>query len=247
MLTIIDADSLLYYSSKDTIQESIVELDNRISSILLRTKADNFIICLSSSSYFRKDIDPLYKDKRKPSTLKFIRTLKNYLVENYKGLIIQYLEADDIVSWLLNHPPLKEVDKVISAVDKDVIKQNQGTFYNYGKDEFVETSAREAVDFMFTQLITGDSTDNIKGIPGKGEVFAKSKIVPGNVKGNLLTVFSEYINHYGNIPKGIEEFYKNFKTVYLLKKDDEIAEYLDLEVFDINEFINETKNFNLEW
>lgn len=232
LITCIDADSLLYYSSKETIFDSIQDLNSRMEHISLRTKSNKIVIVLSGKNYFRLKSNSNYKAKRPITTLKYIKTLKAYLQEEYKGLIIDSLEADDLVSYFkFNYPNV-----IIASPDKDVLKQTPGKHYNYQKDEFVETSKKEAVDFLFTQLIAGDYTDNIKGIPGKGNAFA-NKVLTKSPEDNLITCFKEYLNHYKTINKSIEEFYKNFKDVYLLKSKEDIEQYLP-EDFNLENFIN---------
>jgi len=228
MLTIIDADSLLYYSSKDTIIESITELESRLTTILTRTGAEGFILCISSSNYYRRDIFPEYKGKRKESTLKYIKTLKNYLLETYKVSIIPTLEADDLVALYKNFAGTKNIETTISSPDKDVLLQIPGKHYNYQKDEFVETSTSEGIDFLFKQVIMGDSTDNIQGIPGKGPVFADKLIKKGELKDNILNTLTAYIDHYGNIPRAIKEFYVNFTMVYILRSNSDITNFIDV-------------------
>lgn len=253
MLTIIDADSLLYYSSKDTIVESVSEIENRLETILNRTNADKFIICISSSNYYRKEVEPEYKAKRLPTTLKYVQTLKQYLFETYKVLSISKLEADDLMGILPTKATLIDQEITISSPDKDVLKQLPGKHYDYYKDEFVKTTTTEGIDFLFTQLITGDSTDGIKGIPGKGPAFAKKVIKPGKLEENLMNTFKAYIDHYGNIPLGIKKFYTNFIQVYILRSQSDITEFIDLtseinwEEFDLNLFINPYTKTKKEW
>lgn len=56
-----------------------------------------------------------------------------------------------------------------------------------------------------------------KGIPGKGIKYAENFIT--NCDKNCLhyevEVFREYLNHFGE-QKGIEEFYKNYKSLKIL-------------------------------
>lgn len=231
LVTCIDADSLLYYSNKETIFESVLDLKSRLETIALRTKTSNCIICLSGKNYFRKKTNSEYKANRPPSQ-KYIQTLKSFLQEEYKVLLIDELEADDLVSYI----KFNYSNVTIASPDKDVLHQTPGRHYNYQKDEFMETSKEDAIRFLLTQLISGDHTDNIKGIPGKGVVFA-NKVLTGSLEDNLVTCFKEYLNHYKTINKSIEEFYKNFKDVYLLKSKEDIELYLPQD-FDIKTFIN---------
>jgi len=68
-------------------------------------------------------------------------------------------------------------------------------------------------------MITGDTTDNIKGIPGKGLAAANSIYEFGKVvkapKFLASSALVKYIEHFGEV-QGIEEFYKNFKCLNLV-------------------------------
>ena len=65
----------------------------------------------------------------------------------------------------------------ICTIDKD-LKMIPGHHYNWvtKKKEFINDA--DAIRFFYTQLITGDTTDNIVGIYGKG-IQAANKILQG--------------------------------------------------------------------
>jgi hypothetical protein len=76
-------------------------------------------------------------------------------------------------------------------------------------------------------MITGDTADNIKGIVGKGISFADKLLLNINDEANIRNlVFEEYINHYGEY-KGIELFYKNYKLLKIIEKDDGFVKIFD--------------------
>ena len=75
-------------------------------------------------------------------------------------------------------------------------------------------------------MITGDSTDGIKGIEGRGEVFAAklfmevlSKIKDTEIESALRTAtLNAYIDKYGE-SQGIFEFQKNYRLLKMLETD----------------------------
>jgi 5'-3' exonuclease len=194
---LIDADSLLYYEmGKETLEEAIAGLDQRLSHILEQCNTASYVGYLTHGKCFRYDVDSEYKAKRSKSNRS---------------------EADDLVSYFsysLNVPT------IICSPDKDVLKQCVGMHYNYGKAEFVHTSPEEALKFLWIQALMGDSTDNIKGIPGVGIKTAENWL-KDRTKDFEGFALKKYVEHYGMI-KGIREFYKNFNLVYLLKTDDDL-------------------------
>ena len=100
-LVLIDADGLIYHSSKDLLQQSIEILDEKINNILLQTQANEYILFISEGRYFRSDISEDYKSNRKkhPSQLKWLKTLKNYLKEQWGAFSMQSVESDDLCAY----------------------------------------------------------------------------------------------------------------------------------------------------
>ena len=202
-LAIIDADSMCYICSKDTIKESIDAIDFLFANIIRETGSTHYYMFLSEGKYFRHSVEPNYKANRKASDLKFVRTLKAYLKEQYYAESFKLLEADDTVAYtrkLAEAGTLVEgedfTDNTICAIDKDVAKQIEGSHFNYGKGTWSATTKKEAYHFLFTQTIMGDSGDNIKGIPGIGPKKAEAYldgVAPQDLIKKTIAAYVEYV------------------------------------------------------
>ena len=73
-------------------------------------------------------------------------------------------------------------------------------------------------------MIIGDSSDNIKGIPGKGKAFV-NKLFEEQTNNLRDLVFKTYLEHFGEY-LGIQEFYKNYMCLKILDDYDiEIPEF----------------------
>ena len=188
MTALIDADSFIYKvgfaleeaidweGDGDTVyypnyKASKTAIDNQIQSIMFATGCDDYELYLTGKSNFR-DSNPLgYKQNRvgmrKPAGFKDI---KEYLIEEYKAIIIDDVEADDIVVSLKSSFP---EDYVLVAQDKDVLYQTEGTHYNYNKDEMITVTAKEAIWFKYYQTLVGDTVDGYKGCYRIGDKKAK--------------------------------------------------------------------------
>jgi len=262
VLALIDADGLGYQSSKESLVESISILDEKIRNIIESTGATHYSIFLSSGPYFRHKIDPMYKSSRGKygTPLKWIKTLKSYLFEGYNGSSMMHVEADDLVSYWYEHPIIVNADentpitvferKILCSTDKDLLKSIPGKHFNYTyvlkekenpnslvKGWWVETSEEEANTFKLMQMLVGDSTDGIKGVEGRGEVYFKNMLVKKPNLG-MLDILSEYIIKYGDA-EGVHEFQKNYKLLHMLDSDkDFVREVLALPSFpNINKVI----------
>ena len=218
----IDADSICYLCSKDTIEESIINVDSIIKDIMDKTGCTSHYLFLSEGKYFRHGINVLYKANRPPTSLKYIRTLKAYLKEKYNAKSYKQIEADDMVMLVkLNGETIDTVKSnvTICSPDKDVLKQIEGNHYNYRTKEFVRTSEVDATKFLWIQALMGDAGDNIKGIPGIGEVKA-TKIIEDSKQTSFdelsTVVLFEYVKYYGGA-SGVYQFQKNFRLVYMMR------------------------------
>lgn len=219
---LIDGDSLAYMAmNSDSFEDATHYIDNLIYDMLLANKCKKYYIFLSQKS-FRKDISTLkpYKGNRKKQENVFLPSLLKYIEVEHNGASVYKLEADDLVSYFKKKDP---ENSIICSMDKDVLYQSPGKHYNYKKKEYSVTSEAGAIWFLWKQVLMGDSTDNITGVPGIGEKKS-SKILGKNylcAKVLYETVLNEYINHFGTI-EGINNFTETLNLVYLLKTDEDM-------------------------
>lgn len=232
---LIDADSLLYYEmGKDTLEEAMAGLDERVHSILEQCNTDKYAGFLTHGrKCFRYNVDPEYKATRR-STVKsvLLPSLKEYAIQKWGFTYISELEADDLVSYFSY---TSDVPTIICSPDKDVLKQCVGMHYNYGKAEFVHTSPEEALKFLWVQVLMGDSTDNIKGIPGVGIKTAENWLKDRNKDFEAFAI-RKYVEKFGMV-NGIDEFHKTFHLVYMLKTNADIERVLGAGYIDLSDYI----------
>jgi hypothetical protein len=220
-LAIIDADSLIYYNmSGDSIQECINGLLEAVSNICVETGSTHYVLYLTGHDCFRYDIAKTkpYKGNRRGEEDKppMFFALKHYMLYTLGAVISPKLEADDMVALHRNKIlATKNNDCVIAAIDKDVLCQIPGRHWNYQKSEFVNTTEDEAERFLWTQTITGDSTDNIQGIPRVGPAGAE-KILDHDYAAETLTA---YVEKFGP-RKGVLMFDEMFQLVAIVQDEE---------------------------
>lgn len=222
MILIVDADWILFnasYVKQDeepkSFDECLESIDFYIESLFEETNAEEYVLCFTSGgNNFRKLIDSEYKANRKGRELPaFFNEMKDYIFNKYNCVHGNGREADDFcASYIKKYP-----DAIVSHVDKD-LNQIVGSHYDSKKKEFYDITVEDANKQLWTQMITGDSGDNIKGIPGKGikfaeKLFDRESIEVGQVTHRQL-VLEEYINQFGEY-LGIQEFYKNYMCLKL--------------------------------
>lgn len=161
-----------------TLEEGVDFVLKQAQHLLEKLHADAYILCLTHPRQFRKVLLPTYKGNRGVKPL-LVDPIRDALVEQHGGIRRPGLEGDDVMGIYATHPTLVPGDKIIVSIDKDM-RQIPGTLYNPGKDTFSVISKEEADYVHFMQTLTGDQTDNYKGIPGIGPVKAAAILDPFN-------------------------------------------------------------------
>lgn len=231
----VDADSLLYKSCAEkikydefgkpilddfgnkikiemTFQESKDIFDDLINNILNKTEATHYIVALTTGKCHRYEIYPEYKanrkDKEKP---KHFHTLKDYCISKYKAIFHNDLEADDICLIYSKNFTNKNDYAYLCSLDKDLLNL-EGTHFNYDKNEWITVNKNEADYFFTTDLLVGQSGDNIKCVEGIGKVGAEKILKSVDLEDSLMLVFGAYLKKYG-WENGVKEFWKNYQVL----------------------------------
>lgn len=217
-IAVIDADSIGFIAHWDSInktfnkplQEILLSVDKIISNILINTKATHFVGYVSyGKSAYRSNIYPQYKANRdhliKPE---YLNDTKHHMVDKWQFKPLFGIETDDVV----NTVRLKTPNSFLCALDKDLLHL-EGTHWNYKTNSWVTTSKQKAIFEFWSDMITGQPSDNIKGIEGKGKQFATTVLEGMNdldlIRGVVLNC---YIDKYGE-QEGIEKFYQNYSCL----------------------------------
>lgn len=137
--------------------------------IFRNTGADQYRLFLGGATNYRYDIYPEYKSHRKNySRPVLLAQAKQYLAEKYNAEIVEGIEADDAVSIVCSNEP----NSVLCSPDKD-LDQVPCMHYDPNKGEVYVIDEDTAHGCLYTQILTGDSTDSIPGVKGIGEKKAQ--------------------------------------------------------------------------
>lgn len=201
MIVLIDADILVYqagYAAEHaqvwddgllTVQadpiKGIEELDDAVRGIVHATEARKVVMALSCPTHenFRRDFYQPYKEPRTDPTKRSAKpilysALRQHVRDTYPTREKPRMEADDVLG-ILHTMLLHRGRSVVASIDKDLLTV-PGLHYNWRKkdDGIIEVTSAEAMRAFFTQVLTGDSTDNYPGCPGIGKVRA-AKLLDG--------------------------------------------------------------------
>ena len=242
---LIDGDSLIYYEmGKPTLEEALESLDGRLHQMFEQTGATHYAGFLTSGRCFRYAAakSKPYKGNRKHGDKPIIfPAIKEYLRQTWGFISVPELEADDLVS-VYNF-----IDTVICSPDKDVLYQNDGTHYNYAKAETIKVDIVEAETFLWKQMLMGDSTDGIQGIPKVGPKTADTWLENVYTPDMPGFVLEKYLEKFGN-HEGISKFAETFKLVYILKTKEDVLRETGIELKELKTITHDVKPLNeKEW
>lgn len=217
-VVIIDADSLIFLAG-NSVQDSRNEalgtaaINNYVYGIFKATQATHYIGFFQSKSFnFRNQIYRDYKanrkDTKKPEWVTFWRPrMKKILKEQWKFTDVSpfNIESDDAVNIAYKKlaPEFDEKDLILAHNDKDLNNiysdhRDAHLWYNYKTKAWFRVRKERSIYFFWSQCITGDAGDNIKGIIGKGKVFAAKLLdeIQKYPRQMFFAVYREYIKKY---------------------------------------------------
>lgn len=135
-------------------------------------------VLLSGPGNFREKIakQKPYKGNRDPSHVPYhYQAIRDYMTAQWGARVISGRESDDEASILAHRALAEGVPYVIATIDKD-LDQVPGLHYDYKRKVFYDVSPEEGRKVFWTQLLSGDPTDNIPGCYRMGPAKA-GKIV----------------------------------------------------------------------
>ena len=270
---VIDGDGFAYavgWNHKDDLFEDGVrrEVDDIVHDILQGTQSSHYVgvlspqgvivetdmeedgtpVLLDMTPNFRKAIAKSrpYKGQRKEKPEWYERlapVIEDQLITKWGFVRTQAgYEADDMVVTMCTVIAAGGGKPICCGNDKD-LRQWAGEHFNV-RTKLLDIISREQAMFnLYTQVIAGDSTDNIEGIPGWGPKAAEKQFVLINKPGIFEESFacatlSAYCQAYTNNPDvGIQKFYENYMLVKLRTDldiqchEEELIHGYDLELY----------------
>ena len=186
---------------------------------------DQFKMAVKGEGNFRNDIYPEYKANRHADPTKrnpFVPQLRQMAVDTGIATAAHGMEADDLLRIWQQECVKNGEDYVICSIDKD-LRCIPGRHYVMNKNDFITMEEHESIRFYYEQLLKGDPTDNIKGIPKVGEVRARKYLEQYGTEAEFQYVVTEaYQGAFGN--DWHDELMLNGRLLYLKKSfDDEFT------------------------
>lgn len=223
-MLLIDGDILLYsscYSSMSKNHDYHTHLYNLIYNficIFSNNSDKEYFSFLSSNENYRKKIDKSYKNNRKEKPIYFQET-REFLKQKFNFIEYPFLEADDCINITKRKffP-----DSTICSIDKDLY-QIDGNHYNLRTEKKTKISIKDSENNLLKQFIIGDSVDNIKGLKGKGKVYAENFLKNNDSKSykeKLRLIYELYNKEFLN-------FYINYLNLKLKSNHPDFENYIE--------------------
>lgn len=189
MISLIDADSIVYiigYNNREHIDDPSADVtvkaacSDMVRTMLTIVRADEYVGVFSPSKTFRNEVYKFapYKGTRTKELIdwkeRFAPVIKQHLTDEWGFVTVPGLEADDVVCALAEYYDQRNEEWIILSPDKD-LKQIPGLHYDYKKEGAVpcRVNHEEASKAFWISMLTGDTSDNVCGIPGIGPVKAE--------------------------------------------------------------------------
>lgn len=224
-------------------------INQKVDKIVEAAKCDDFVLCIEGEGNFRKDFKSRfvdYKGQRSEKPILF-EACRDFFLKKYKGRVIlsEGRETDDtcnIMAWESYQKGVAAKDKIqcdviLAFCDKDLAANSRGWLLNYNKLEngiFWNDSFTQSYNFA-TQLLIGDSADNIPGIEklskitkerfgikvdGVGPATAKKILADCKTEVDLASrVYECYSAMYGEEEGWEERLDENGFFLYLLRHE----------------------------
>ena len=219
MIILVDGDVVAYRAAFSKEGEPLEDAKEKVDGLMddisfdTTSRGEAMEVYLTGKGNFRYDISPTYKANRKDTPRpEHLTDLRSYLVDEYDAVVSQGQEADDLIAIRATE---LAYDCTIVSPDKD-FKQIPCRHYNPSKAEWSVVGEFEALQFFYSQILTGDRADNVEGIYGIGPIKSKRILSDATTEEEL---YAKVLEAY----EGNEELVvMNARLLWLRRKEDEL-------------------------
>jgi len=188
------------------------QVDDTITDLKHDLGADSYVVALTDTTNFRKDVLPSYKDNRKQRRKPMVlNALRDYVLEKHKGVIFKGLEADDVLGIMATEPSNEQ--RIIVSIDKD-LRQIPALVCSDGMN--VDKISKAEADYWFMiQAMAGDATDGYSGVPNVGVKTTQKILGENNVP--LLELWKKVVATYDKAGFSKKEALQQARVAHILR------------------------------
>lgn len=259
-ILVIDLGNLFYYAKPSNLNDellagrfSVVEqFIINLNSYIRIIEPTTVVIADDSISEWRKELYPLYKNRKKTewtdldkahynNRVELIKVIQEYFPIYY--LKIDNIEADDICFLVASK--YKDKNVVVMSGDKDLVQLSQKFYNTKIYDPIIKKIVeRPELDIVRYKILKGDTSDNIKGFPNIGDKTARI----------ILKTKKTFNTWYKSLSEEQLELYKTLKNIICLDKIpqkykdefDELIKNYEFKEFDLHKFENMINEYQFD-
>ena len=224
---LIDGDIIAYraaFATQDLSSEAAEEkVDELMDYIISETidfpfpSPEEFQTYLTGKTNFRFDIAKSHPYKGNRSATEkpiHLGVARERMIDKYSAIISVNEEADDLIS---KGAAALDYNCVVASIDKDML-QLPCWHFNFGRGEWKKVEPIEGTLFFYTQILTGDAADNIKGLHGIGPKKAEKLLAGCDTEESM---WDAVVKAYDN---DIDRIIENARLLWLRRYENELWE-----------------------
>jgi 5'-3' exonuclease len=197
------------------LEESWNNFEKDLNILVEKLYCDDYLMAVKGEGNYRHFIYPSYKLQRTEGNelARFVPAIRRLAVMHGYAIQADGREADDYLRIWARECREADVDYILCTIDKD-LKCIPGRYFNMKKETLEDIDEFAAKQFYYAQILSGDTTDNIPGIPGIGEKKA-IKLLNGSKTDEEFqeAVVGAYISYYGD--KWYDYLLLNAKLIHI--------------------------------
>lgn len=234
MKALIDGDVIRYAvgfaAEGEPVENCLHSVKLMINSILEKTESTSYSCFLTGEGNFREKIATIkpYKGNRPDKKPTHYNAITDYLMSHHNGEMCCGIEADDAmgIEQFADYASKRgeePLSTIICTIDKD-LDMIPGLHYSWSiqrkgvvvrPENLYSVNMDEADRAFYTQLLSGDTTDNIPGVPGLGKARSTTIINSCATEEDMYwTALCEYSKKY---KRPMEALIENAKLLWILR------------------------------
>ena len=220
-IAIIDGDVLVYMSiwKTESLEEGKKKFQEHLDDVCNTVFTKDYVMAIGGPDNFRLDLFPEYKGNRKKAKDNrpdWFDDLKSWASSLEGSVETDNCEADDLVRIWALECDMAGINRVVVSVDKD-LDCIPGSHMNPRTKEIYQVEEEYAERFYWQQVLTGDSVDNIPGLPKVGPVKANKILSMATTHEELRdAVCRAYYDVYGD--EGYSYLIANGRLIHIWRK-----------------------------
>lgn len=221
-LVVLDKDAHVFSKAEDReyMEASWENFKQEVIKVTGKCWTNHYLMAVKHKHNYRNDIYSEYKMNRHKDPSKqnhFVPSIRTLAVIEELAIEAIGREADDLLCIWAHQAMAANEDYTIVSIDKD-LKCIPGKHYNPKLDMHFSVTPKEALRFFYAQLLSGDPTDNIPGLPGIGPAKAEKALFNTHTEEDMQEeVVAMYMSFFGD--DWYDQLLSNGKMLYLQKHE----------------------------